>query len=276
MKRSDVPVSFSVVQPLNRRSVLQGGGLLAIAIAAGIDLAACSSGSSERSSGSRRQGLPVLDDHERAVLEAATHRLVPGPQDDPAESGHPGAREAKAADYIVTLLGALGSDPPRVYAGGPFSDRAGSDHDDMADFLPLHRATTAHWRARLRELVGAYHAGLRQLDTLAGGDFTRATPAAQDAALARNPKVEHLPADSSGFTDLLFGHTIEGCYSVPEYGGNTGLVMWRSIGFPGDVQPRGYTGAQVTEPDEPDPYRPSKIVTDVLQLLTSTAPGAPS
>jgi len=257
--------------------VLQGGSLLAIAVAAGLDLGACSSGSSgssqpSGSSGSGKRRPPVLDDHERAVLEAATARLVPGPEDDPAETGHPGAREAKAAGYIVTLLGALQTDPPRVYAGGPFSDRAGNDHDDMARFLPLDAAVTAHWQARLRDLVAAYHAGLHQLDTLAGGDFAGATPAAQDAALARNPKVAHLPADSSGFTDLLFGHTVEGCYGAPEYGGNAGLVMWRSIQFPGDVQPRGYPDDQVTRSDGPDPYRPTKIVTDVLQLLTSTAP----
>ena len=47
------------------------------------------------------------------------------------------------------------------------------------------------------------------------------------------------------FTQLLFGHTIEGMYSVPEYGGNANLVGWQDIKWPGDIQPRGYTDAEV-------------------------------
>ncbi len=47
------------------------------------------------------------------------------------------------------------------------------------------------------------------------------------------------------FTNLLFGHTIEAMYSNPEYGGNANLVGWKDIKFPGDVQPRGYTPAEV-------------------------------
>jgi hypothetical protein len=218
---------------------------------------------------------PVLAEHERAVLEAATARLVPGPDDDPGEAGRPGAREAHAADYIVTLLGALREDPPWVFAGGPFSDRGGGTGDDMARFLPLNDAVREHWRARLDALRAAYRAGLRQLDALAGGDFAAASPADQDAALAQNPRVPRLPTGSRGFTDLLFRHTIEGCYSAPEYGGNAGGAMWQSIGFPGDVQPRGYDADQVTKSDGPDPVTATGIVADLLQLVTATAPGPP-
>jgi hypothetical protein len=253
---------------LSRRSVLAGGSLMALALAAGVDLTSCTS--------STKHANPVLTDHEHAVIEAATWRLVPGPQDDPAEAGHPGAREAKAADYIVMLLGALGTDPADVYAGGPFSDRAGNKSDDMADFLPLSNATEAHWRQRLTDLATAYKDGVKQLDQLAGGDFTKASKDAQDAALTKNPKVAKLPTDNTGFTDLLFQHTIEGCFAVPEYGGNASTVMWKEIKFPGDVQPRGYTADEVTNPDPPDPYTPGPMVTDLLNLLTSTAPGSPA
>ena len=210
------------------------------------------------------------------MLEAATARLVPGPDDDPGEAGHPGAREAHAADYIVVLLGALQDDPPKVFAGGPFSDRRGSKRDDMAHFLPLNDAVREHWRARLDDLMAVYRDGLGRLDALAGGDFTAASPADQDAVLAQNPRVRHLPAGNSGFTDLLFQHTIEGCYSVPEYGGNASGAMWQSIEFPGDVQPRGYEADQVANPDGPDLITATGIVADLLQLLTSTAPGSPS
>lgn len=218
----------------------------------------------------------MLTGHERAVLEAATARLVPGPDDDPGEAGHPGAREAHAVDYIVTLLGALGEDPPKVFAGGPFSDRGGRERDDMASFLPLNDAVREHWRARLDDLGAAYREGLRQLDTLGGGDFAAASPADQDSALAQNPRVPRLPAGISGFTDLLFQHTIEGCYGAPEYGGNAGGVMWQSIGFPGDVQPRGYGAEEVTDSDGPDPVAATGIVADLLRLVTSTAPESPS
>ena len=39
---------------------------------------------------------------------------------------------------------------------------------------------------------------------------------------------------------------VRGVYGPPEYGGNRGLAGWRAIGFAGDVQPRGYTDAEVT------------------------------
>jgi hypothetical protein len=35
-------------------------------------------------------------------------------------------------------------------------------------------------------------------------------------------------------------------YGPPEYGGNRGLVGWEFTGWPGDVQPRGYTPAEVS------------------------------
>ena len=218
---------------------------------------------------------PVLTAHERAVLEAAAARLVPGPDDDPGEAGHPGAREVHAADYIVTLLGALGEDPPKVFAGGPFSDRAGGKRNDMERFLPLNDAVKEHWRVRLDDLGAAYREGLGQLDALVGGDFAAASPTGQDVALAQNPRVRHLPAGIRGFTDLLFQHTIEGCYGVPEYGGNAGGAMWQSIGFPGDVQPRGYEADEVTNSDGPDPVTATGIVAELLRLVTSTAPGSP-
>ncbi len=37
-------------------------------------------------------------------------------------------------------------------------------------------------------------------------------------------------------------------YGAPEYGGNQGLVGWSYIGFLGDVQPRGYSDEEVSQP----------------------------
>jgi len=67
---------------------------------------------------------------------------------------------------------------------------------------------------------------------------------------------------------LLFEHTIEGLYSVPEYGGNRGLAGWRDISYPGDSQPAGYSPAQVTDSDGPDPVQQTKVITDVLKFLS--------
>ena len=37
-------------------------------------------------------------------------------------------------------------------------------------------------------------------------------------------------------------------YGAPEYGGNREGVGWQAIDFEGDVQPRGWTDAEVSEP----------------------------
>lgn len=244
---------------VSRRQVLAGASLLGAAAALGIDLSGCSSD----------HGPPyrALSPHQAAVVEDATARLIPGPRDDPAEAGHPGAREANVVGYIDTMLGALHHDPALVYAGGPFSDRNGHDHDDMADFVDLPTTVRQHWQDRLRGFERRYHRGIRDLDRLAGGNFVRASAARQDKALAQNPH---------GFTDLLFEHAIEGCYAVPEYQGNAHLVGWREIKFPGDSQPRGYTDHEVSRSDGRDPLAREGVVDRVLTLLESTSPASTS
>jgi len=48
------------------------------------------------------------------------------------------------------------------------------------------------------------------------------------------------------FTRLVYEHVCEGLYGAPEYGGNSGLAGWRYLNYEGDVQPRGYTDAEVS------------------------------
>jgi hypothetical protein len=70
--------------------------------------------------------LGFFTEHQAEVVEAATARIAPGPKDDPAEAGHPGAREAGVTGYIDTMLGALHDgvlQHDRVFAGGPWSNR---------------------------------------------------------------------------------------------------------------------------------------------------------
>jgi hypothetical protein len=238
--------------------VLVSGGLIGAAAVLGVDLGVVAT-----HKGTFRAFTP----HQAAVVEEATARLVPGPSDDPAEAGHPGAREAGAVHYIDAVLGALHHDPPRIYAGGPFSNRAGGKRDDLSRFLDVSPAVREHWEARLVALQATYHAGVAALDEAAGGDFAEAMPAWQDQALTKNPH---------GFTDVLFQHTIEAMYGIPEYRGNRDLVGWHDIKFRGDTQPRGYTDAEVSGSDGPDRYEPAGVAAKVLELLTATAPGSPN
>jgi gluconate 2-dehydrogenase gamma chain len=195
--------------------------------------------------------------HQAAVVEDATARIAPGPADDPAEKGHPGAREAGVTAYIDTMLGALHDDPPRIFAGGPWSSRHTSGPDLMARFTALDPISKIAWRNRLSRWQEQYREGIQTLDRLAGGDFTTATPQHQDKILAAQAQ----------FTALLFEHTIEGLYAAPEYGGNNNTAGWKEIGFPGDVLPRGYTPDEVERSDGHDPVGDSGIVADVLRLL---------
>jgi len=181
-----------------------------------------------------------LTDDEHRTLTAACNRLVP-PLD-----GHPGAAALGAADYVDTLLAAFTSDPPHIWAGGPYSGRAGGDAR-FDDFLPLSTLEELAWRTRIegsrgdpaREFNGPvpgwqtqYRSGLAAL----GADFAAQPAEEQDRRLDADP----------AFTSLCYHHACEGAYGAPEYGGNRDTAGWRAIRFAGDVQPRGYTDEEVS------------------------------
>ena len=178
---------------------------------------------------------------EYAVIGAACARLIPTDED-------PGAAEAGVVDYIDGLLGAFASDPPRIWAGGPFSGRHGGA-PGFGRFLPLSPLDELAWRIRIEGSLGRperefngpvvglqqrYREGLVLLDA----DFCALTPEEQDRRLRAAPE----------FTALLYEHACEGMYGAPEYGGNKDLAGWRYIGFEGDTQPRGFTDAEVSGP----------------------------
>ena len=129
----------------------------------------------------------------------------------------------------------------------------------MARFVTLDPVARIAWRKRLQGWQEQYRTGIAALDKLAGGDFTKAGHAKQDKILASS--------SASTFMTLLYEHTIEGLYCAPEYGGNRGLVGWKDIAFPGDIQPRGYTPDEVTGSDGHDPVDDTAVVTDVIKLL---------
>ena len=183
---------------------------------------------------------PFLSPDAFAILEAACERLIPG------VDGHPGAIELGVADYIDGLLGAFLVDPPRIFAGGPFSGRYGGEAR-FAEFSPLGRLEELAWRTRIEGSLGIperehngpvtgwqrlYQDGLAAL----GADFPTTD---------RKEQARRLDADPT-FKELLYEHACEGAYGAPEYGGNRGGLAWSAIQFPGDVQPRGYTDLEVS------------------------------
>jgi len=228
-----------------------------------------------------------LDGHQLQTLRALTYRLIPGLNDDPGLNNvppdpDPGAREALCAEAIDILLGAFQFDPPMIHAGGPFSNRAGAAHDDFADFVRLDPHAELGWRIRIEGTRGIkartfagpvdglqeiYVSGLKLLDDRArasfGVDFAAASAIQQDTIL--NDMADYT---LQTFLASAFSNTLDAMYGPPEYGGNRGVAGWAYLHWDGDVQPRGYTDAQVTEPG-PAPLAPisAQQAKKVLELL---------
>jgi hypothetical protein len=180
--------------------------------------------------------MPVhLTDGEHETLAIVMDLLVP-------RSG-----ELGGADYVDQLLGAFSFDPPRIWAGGPYSGRHGGDAG-FDRWLELGTAEELSWRTRIegsrgiaeREFNGPvvglqerYRDGLTSL----GDDFADVAPDEQQR------RVDECDA---AFRDQVFEHACESIYGDPVYGGNRNGEGWASIGFAGDTQPRGWTDDEVT------------------------------
>jgi Gluconate 2-dehydrogenase subunit 3 len=134
-----------------------------------------------------------LSPHQAAVLDAATQRLIPGPDDDPFGLGYPEAYEAHVVTYVDRLLSLLDASPANVHAGG--------------------------LRKRVAGLRDQYTNGIAMLDQQAGGDFTVVPRLRQDLILSQS--------QVAPFASLLFGHIIETLYAAPEYAGRH--VMPRQV-----------------------------------------------
>ncbi len=184
-----------------------------------------------------------LTDDEHRTLAAALDCVIPG------DGVSPGAGEVGGADYVDQLLGAFVFDPPHIWAGGPFSGRHGGDAS-FGQWLQLGRVEELAWRMRIegsqglaeREFNGPligwqeqYRAGL----ALLGPDFVDLDPTEQ---------VTRVRSADRSFRTLLFTHACESLYADQTYGGNRDDAAWAAIDFAGDVQPRGWTDDEVTEP----------------------------
>jgi hypothetical protein len=181
-------------------------------------------------------------------LTPAEHRAVAVLLDllVPNDGVSPGAGEAGGADYVDQLLGAFTFDPPRIWAGGPFSGRHGGDAG-FERWIPLGALEELAWRIRIegsqglpeREFNGPVTGWQQQYrEALAGlgDDFADADPTVQRQRLA---------SLTDELRELAFTHACESLYGDPVYGGNRDRSGWAAIGFAGDVQPRGWTDAEV-------------------------------
>jgi hypothetical protein len=172
-----------------------------------------------------------LDDAQHVVLTALLDDLVPG------DGASPGAGAAGGADYVDGLLSAFDDDPPRIWAGGPFSGRHGGN-TSFAAFLELGPWEALAWRTRIEGYRALYAAGLVAL----GDDYP---------TVGSEVRAERRAATDAGFRELAFEHACESLYGDPVYGGNRDGAAWRAIDFRGDSQPAGYTDAEVTSPYGP-------------------------
>jgi hypothetical protein len=181
-----------------------------------------------------------LTDDEHRTVAALFDLLVP------PDGVSPGAGEAGGADYVDQLLGAFRFDPPRIWAGGPFSGRHGGD-GRFDQWIALGALEELAWRIRIegsqgrpeREFNGpvtGWQQRYRDALAVLGADFPDVDP---DERSAR------LEATGAEFRELAFTHACESLYGDPVYGGNRGGAGWAAIGFAGDVQPRGWTDAEV-------------------------------
>jgi gluconate 2-dehydrogenase gamma chain len=141
--------------------------------------------------------LRFFQENEALIVATAASRIFP------SDDSGPGAKEAGVVIYIDRqLAGPYGRDRDR-YTQGPFED-------GPPELGYQGKATPQEiYREGLKKLTG----------------FDHLVPAEQDAALKQ--------IESSLFFSLLREHTIEGMFCDPMHGGNSDMIGWQLVGFPG-------------------------------------------
>ena len=177
---------------------------------------------------SRRVRVPLrfFDEREALIIGAAAARIFP------SDSFGPGAPEAGVIIYIDKQLASPFGRNVNRYAQPPFEDGVPEQG--------------YQGKATPREI---YREGL----ALLGSDFDRLTPEQQDAKLRS--------IEATYFFRLLRQNTIEGMFCDPMHGGNTDLIGWQIIGYPGPYMSWG----DHVDQHYGKPFRPSpKSLADVL------------
>lgn len=189
---------------ISRRDLLRGAGVAAAAAAAispgqvfaGADALALPVADEAAQAASTRVALENLTATEGDLLDAIVARLIP------SDALGPGAREAGVVRYVDRALG-----------GALASSR------------------------------DAYRAGLAAFDRYCrmsrGKPFAELAPIDQDSVLidvetgAATGAGAGFTGSSAQFFNLVLGHTKQGMFGDPYYGGNANFVGWDLIGYPG-------------------------------------------
>ena len=167
-----------------------------------------------------------------------------------ADPGKPSRRDLfkGAALASVAAAGAAQAQPPAAPVRREALETLSATEADVleafcARLIPSDETGPGAREARAahyidRSLAGAlsasreaYRAGLTALDAraraLKGQAFARLPDADQDAVLMA------LEKDDPSFFGLVRGHTLQGTFGDPYYGGNAGFVGWDMIRYPG-------------------------------------------
>jgi len=152
-------------------------------------------------------------------------RLIPA-----SGPGDWSAADIGVVDYVDDLLAGFDRDPATggIYPSGPYRN-ASDIGPGFFSYQTLSRVKAVGWRTQIAKWRSQYTSGLEGLDESAGGNFSSALEVDQDLIL------EELDLSGSPFFSTLFDHTMEGTYSHPVYGGNSGYRAWQWLGFGGDV-----------------------------------------
>lgn len=162
---------------------------------------------------------------ERAIVAALADVVIPD------EPGSPGGAKLGAVAYIEQLLTAFESDPPAIFADGPFSGRqpfadGTVPPNDFTRFMRLDRVTEAAWKLRIEKLRRLFADGIGPL--VANG-------------VAKEDAAEIFRGLDDELKDAIVDLVSQAAFGAPEYGGNPALAGWTLAHFEGDTQPLGYS-----------------------------------
>jgi hypothetical protein len=229
-------------------------------------------------------GDTQFDGDQLAMLRGFADVVIP--VDD-----QPGGADLGAVEFIEGLITAFDTGgAPRIFAGGPFSDRNpnadGSIPDNaFEEFVALDRVKATAWRLIVDGSPGVSGGAPNEalLGPVIGLRAQLVTGLEAAIAMAPGPIADLTPAQfqnlfnsqPADFQALVIDLVIEGCFAAPEYGGNPDLAGWNMVHFEGDSLPRGYsawTGTAYVERPEaplwsPNPSDPEPLTDDLKQTL---------
>jgi len=180
----------------SRRTLLKSAGLVGAAVA-GSSAATQVIAADSAASGST-QHPPVREALETlTAAEAATLDAVVD-RILPSDENGPGAREARAVHYIDRSLA---------------SDNAGSRANYAIGLTVLDEYSRASQGKAFHQLSSDTQDAI--LESVIDGDVPGFNPS------------------GAGFFGMVRGHTIQGTFSDPYYGGNRNFIGWDMLGYPG-------------------------------------------